>query len=126
MKKDIIVSAEEYVSKLSDLNFMKIVAIARIQQTKKQFMEECKIQLIHAESIAIQVGLEQLIGIFSKDYEPEDEYESRYDVRGTRSRSHKQQLCRGAQPLPPLSLLPFAHGGSGASGGGRGSFDLFS
>ena len=55
MEKEIVVSADEYVSKLSDLNFMKIVAIAKVLETKKQFMEDCKIQLFHAECIAIQV-----------------------------------------------------------------------
>ncbi|CAB3997664.1 -glutamine gamma-glutamyltransferase Z [Paramuricea clavata] len=54
VEKEIAVSADEYVSKLSDLNFMKIVAIAKILETKKQFIEECKIQLFHAECIAIQ------------------------------------------------------------------------
>ena len=55
MQKDIVVKADEYVRKLSDLNFMKVVAIARVQETKKQFIDERKIQLFHAESITIQV-----------------------------------------------------------------------
>ena len=54
VQKDIVVNADEYVRKLSDLNFMKIVAVVRVQETKKYFIDECKIQLIHAESITIQ------------------------------------------------------------------------
>jgi hypothetical protein len=55
VEKEIVVSADEYVSKLSDLNFMKIVAIVKVLETKKQFIEDCKIQLFNAECIAIQV-----------------------------------------------------------------------
>jgi hypothetical protein len=42
VEKEIVVSADEYVSKLSDLNFMKIVAIAKVLETKKQFIEVAK------------------------------------------------------------------------------------
>ena len=55
VERDILVNADEYVKKLSDLNFMKIVTIAEAQETKQQFLEDCKIQLFHAECIAIQV-----------------------------------------------------------------------
>ena len=55
VERDILVNAEEYVKKLSDLNFIKIAAIAEVQETKQQYLEDCKIQLFHAECIAIKV-----------------------------------------------------------------------
>ena len=55
MERDILVNAEEYVKKLSDLNFIKIAAIAEVQETKQQYLEHCKIQLFHAECIDIKV-----------------------------------------------------------------------
>lgn len=36
---------------------MKIVAIAKVQETKRQFVEDYKIQLFHAECISIKVIL---------------------------------------------------------------------
>ncbi|XP_028401879.1 protein-glutamine gamma-glutamyltransferase 4-like [Dendronephthya gigantea] len=54
VKREFVVKADEYVKKLSDLNFMKIVAIAKVQETKKQFVEDYKIQLFHAECISVK------------------------------------------------------------------------
>ena len=48
-KQEIHVSAEEYVSELTDLNCLKFVVVAKVLETGKQYVDDCKLQLYNKD-----------------------------------------------------------------------------
>ena len=57
MNREIRVDADEYVNKLTDLNCLKFVVVAKVLETGKQYVDDCKLQLYNKDCIEIKVSL---------------------------------------------------------------------
>ena len=55
-KQEIHISAEDYVSRLTDLNCLKFVVVAKVLETDKQYVDDCKLQLYNKDCIEVDVS----------------------------------------------------------------------
>ena len=62
-KQEIHVSAEEYVSELTDLNCLKFVVVAKVLETGKQYVDDCKLQLYNKDCIEVNVSRKSMHNI---------------------------------------------------------------
>lgn len=60
MEKEIELKPEKYVDKLTDLNCLKFILVAKVLETKKIYVDETKFQLFNQDSIKIKVSLRRI------------------------------------------------------------------